>query len=181
MAVARFADHLPLLLALQRRLDLADPVDTALGVGEGAVLFEEGRAGQEDMGEGGGLVQEQILHDDAVHGAQRLVHMLGVGIRLGDVLTLHEQALESAFHRLVEHVGDTEARLIVELRLPHRLEDAAHDIVVHVAVARELMRERTHVAGALHIILSTERIDAHPVAPDIAGEHGEVGHADHHG
>ena len=94
-----FADHLPLLLALHRRLHLAHAVDAALGVGEGAVLLEEGGAGQEDMGEGGGLVQEQVLHDDAFHGFQRMVHVLGVGVRLGDVLALHEEALEACLRR----------------------------------------------------------------------------------
>ena len=43
------------------------------------------------------------------------------------------------------------------------------------------MREGTHVAGALHIVLSTERIDTHAVAADVAGGHGEVRHAHDHG
>ena len=43
------------------------------------------------------------------------------------------------------------------------------------------MREGAHVAGALHIVLATQRIDADAVAADIAGDHGEVGHAHDHG
>jgi hypothetical protein len=43
------------------------------------------------------------------------------------------------------------------------------------------MREGAHVAGALHIVLSTERIHAHAVAADVAGGHGEVRHAHDHG
>jgi hypothetical protein len=40
-------------------------LDAALGIGEGAVLLQEGRAGQEDMRVIGGLVQEQVL--DTTH------------------------------------------------------------------------------------------------------------------
>ena len=43
------------------------------------------------------------------------------------------------------------------------------------------MRERAHVAGALHIVLAAQRIDADAVAADIAGRHGEIGHAHDHG
>ena len=32
------------------------------------------------------------------------------------------------------------------------------------------MRERAHVAGALHIVLAAQRIDADAVAADIAGQ-----------
>ncbi len=49
---------------------LAHAADAALGVGERAVLFEERRAGQEDVRVAGGFVQEQILHHDAFHRRQ---------------------------------------------------------------------------------------------------------------
>ena len=176
-----FGHGLPLLLALHRRLHLAHAVDAAFGVGEGAVLLEEGGAGQEDMGEGRGLVQEQVLHHHAVHGFERVVHVLGVGVRLRDVFALHEEAAEGALDRRVEHVGNAQARLTVEVGLPHGLEHLAHRVVADMAIARELMREGAHVAGALHIVLSTERIHAHAVAADIAGGHGEVRHAHDHG
>ena len=42
------------------------------------------------------------------------------------------------------------------------------------------MREGAHVAGALHVVLAAQRIHADAVAADIAGGHGEVGHAHHH-
>ena len=68
------------------------------------------------MGEGRRLVEEQVLHDDAFHRLERGVDMLGVGIGLGDVLALDEEALEGAVDGGVEHVGDAQARLGVELR-----------------------------------------------------------------
>ena len=67
MRLADQAGDLPVLIAVLRRHDLAHELDAALGIGEGAVLFEEGRAGQEDVRVVRGLVQEQVLHDDAFH------------------------------------------------------------------------------------------------------------------
>ena len=64
------SDDLPLGLLALGLHGRADPVDPALGVGEGAVLLQEGRAGQEDVREVGGLVEEQVLDDDAVHRGQ---------------------------------------------------------------------------------------------------------------
>ena len=37
------------------------------------------------------------------------------------------------------------------------------------------MRERTHVAGALHVVLAAQRIHADARPADIAGRHREVG------
>ena len=48
-------------------------------------------------------------------------------------------------------------------------------------VARHLVRERAHVAGALHVVLATQRVHADAVAADIAGGHGEIGDGHHRG
>ena len=59
---------------------------------------------------------------------------------------------------------------------PHRLlEDVAHRVVRDVAIARQFVRERAHVAGALHVVLAAQRVHADAGAADIAGRHGEVG------
>ena len=64
---------------------------------------------------------------------------------------------------------------------PHSaLEDLARRVVGDVAVARQLVRERAHVAGALHVVLAAQRVHADARPADIAGRHGEVGDG-HHG
>jgi hypothetical protein len=40
--------------------------------------------------------------------------------------------------------------------------------------AAELVRERTHVAGALHVVLAAQRIHAHALAAEVTGRHREV-------
>ena len=159
----------------------ADAIDAALGIGERAVLFEEGGAGQEDVGKGGGLVEEQVLHDDAVHCRQCCLDVLGVGVGLGDVFALNEQAPVAAIEGGIKHVGDAEPWLGIERDAPGGIEAAAHGAIRHMAIARQFVRERAHVAGALHIVLPAQRIDADAFAADIAGRHGKVGHGHHHG
>ena len=68
------------MLALHRFLDLAHAIDPALGVGESAVFLEERRARKKHMGKGRRFIQEQILHDNAIHVFQRFRHMPGIWI-----------------------------------------------------------------------------------------------------
>jgi hypothetical protein len=53
----------------------------------------------------------------------------------------------------------------------------ARRVVGDVAVAGQLVRERAHVAGALHVVLAAQRVHADARRPMIAGRHGEVGDA----
>ena len=64
---------------------------------------------------------------------------------------------------------------------PQRVfEHAAHARVGHVTVAAELVRERSHVAGALHVVLAAQRVDADAFPSEIAGGHREIRDAHHH-
>ncbi len=97
---------------------LAHQVDPAFGIDEGAVLFQEGRARQEDMRVVGRFVQEQVVHHDAFHGRQAGGHVFRVGIGLGDVLALDVQAEEAALDRGIEHVGDAQPGFRVDRDAP---------------------------------------------------------------
>src|ERR1700752_2895866 len=63
---------------------------------------------------------------------------------------------------------------------PEVFKDLSPRVVGHVAIAAELVRERPHVAGALHVVLAAQRVHADAVATDIAACHRQVGHAHHH-
>ena len=160
---------------LRERLhDLAHPRDAPLGVGERAVLLEEGRTRQEDVRIARRLDQEQVLHDDAFHRGKRRSHVARVRVRLGEVLALDIERAETAVERRLEHVRDAKSWLVADRHIPGRLELATRDGIRHVPVARQLVRERAHVAGALHVVLSAQRIHAHALAAEVAGRHREV-------
>src|SRR5450830_613062 len=167
----------PVGLATQGLHDLAHPGDAPLGVGEGAVFFQERAARQEHMGELGGFVEENILHHDAFHGRQRRGDVLGIRVALGDVLALAVQALEAAAQGRLEHIGNAQARVGLQGDVPGLFELRPYHLVGNVPVTGQLVGEGAHVAGALHIVLPTQRIHAHAFAADIAGGHGQVGDA----
>ena len=133
------------------------------------------------MGVVGGLVEEQVVHDDAFHRLEAGRDVMRVGVGLQDVLALDVDALERAVDGGVEHVGDAQARLRIERDAPQALVDIAGGVVGHVAIARQFVRERAHVAGALHIVLAAQRVHADARPADIAGQHGEVGDRHHRG
>ena len=111
---------------------------------------------------------------------KRMLDVMRVGIGLGDVLALDEDAAERAVGGGVEHVRNAQARLAVELHAPFLLEDGAHLGIRDVAVARQLMRERAHVARALHVVLAAQRVHADAFAADVARRHRDVGHRHDH-
>ena len=83
--------------------------------------------------------------------------------------------LERAFDSGIEHVGNAQARLGIELAVPCAFEQRARGGIRDVTVGRQLMRERAHVAGALHVVLAAQRVHADARTADVAGRHGEVG------
>ena len=104
---------------LDRRRDQLDP---ALGVGERAGLLQEGRRGQDHVGELGRLVLEDLLDDQEVERLHRGQHVLGVGIGLGDVLAEDVHRLQPAVDGGVEHLRDGVALVAGEIHAPGLLE-----------------------------------------------------------
>ena len=173
--------HFPVFHARHRRHHLAHPVNAALGVGEGAVLLKERGARQQHVGILGGFVQEDVLHNKTIQRAERSFHMLGIGIGLGNVLTLHIHGLEAAGDGGIKHVGNSQARLIVDGHVPGLLKPGSNGRIAHMLIARQLVGEGAHVTGTLNVVLATERIHANTFTANVAGGHGQVGNAHHHG
>ncbi len=171
----------PIRHAGHGRNRLAHAADAALGVGERPVFFEERRSGEEDVRVAGGLIQEKILDHHAFHRGHPGRHVLRVGIGLDNVLALNVHALEGAFAGGVQHVGDAQSGLALQRDVPGLFEQMAHAVVGDMPVSGEFVRERSHVAGALHVVLAAQRIHAHAAFAEVAGGHGEIGHAHHHG
>ncbi len=67
------------------------------------------------MGVFRGFVQEQVLDYHAFHGGEDRRHMQRVGIGLGDVLALDEQALKLPPTASWSMLGMQQARFVVEL------------------------------------------------------------------
>ena len=61
--------------------------------------------------------------------------------------------------------GRTETRFTVEFDVPFFLVNTAHLGIGDMPVPGELMRERTHVAGALHVVLTLSGFTPTPSRP----------------
>ena len=181
MACGDLGDDLPLLLAGLRRHHRPHPVDAPLGVGEGAVLLEERRARQEHVGELGRLVEEQVLDDEQSSAASAACTCVVLGSDWAMSSPCTNRPLERAVDARRRTCWGCAGRARRAAGVPHSCSKTlAHGVVGDVAVAGQLVGERAHVARALHVVLAAQRVDADAVAPDVAGGHGEVGHAHHH-
>ena len=129
------------------------------------------------MGVLGGLVEEQVLHYQAIERGQRRLDMLGIGVGLGHVLTLAVKTAKFAVYRRVKHIGDAHARLRVQRNIPLTFEQRSRGRVGQVAVARQLVGKRTHVAGALHIVLAPHGIHPDTFPAKVTGQHRKIGNA----
>jgi len=112
----------PVGLARLRRHHLAHARNAPLGIGEGAILFEERRTRQKNVRVLGSFIQEQILHYHAFHRCQRGGDVLGIRIRLHDIFAFTVQSEEAAIERRFKHVGNPQTRLRIERHAPGMFE-----------------------------------------------------------
>ena len=75
----------------------------------------------------------------------------------------------------VHHLHDGFPRFGRECRIPGLFEFCPRLVVGHRLIGGEDIGQRPHVAGALDVVLSPERIDAAALDADLPAEHGEVG------
>ena len=92
--------------------------------------------------------------------------MFGIGLR--DVLALDVEALEACRRRAASNMLGMRRPGSGSSATPQALlEQCARRVVGDVAIAGELVRERAHVAGALHVVLAAQRIHADAVAAEL--------------
>jgi hypothetical protein len=127
-----------------------------------------------------GLVEEEVLDDDALHRREPGGHVPRIRVRLHDVFALDVKPLEGAIHCGIQHVRNAQARFAAEANAPDLFEHRPHAVVAHVAVAGEFVRERAHIARALDVVLAAKRVHAHARPAEVTGGHRQVRHAHHH-
>ena len=156
----------------------------AVGVADGAGLFRPGAGRQHHVGHPCGLGQEDVLHHQVLEARQGMAGVVQVGVAHGRVLTqdVHAANLvrigvggEGAIHDF--HHGVT--GLIVQGHAPEVLEPAVCLGVVHPLVVGKHHGDQARVAGALHIVLSTQGVQPGAQASDLAGDAGQRDQAAH--
>jgi hypothetical protein len=174
-------DDLDVVAGLARRVErLAAQLHPAFGVGHRAVgLAPRRRAGQHDVGELGGLGEEEVLDDEVVEAFEGGQGVVAIGLGLSRVLPDHVQRPEvAAVHRL-EHLGQVPPVARWDRAPPLGLELRPRRGVGDVLEAGQLVRQRSHVAAALDVVLPAQRVEPRAVAPDVSAQQGEVDEAEH--
>ena len=152
-------DDLPVGACLAGRIeDLAPDLDAPVGVGVGPLLLEERRGRQDDVGELGGLGEEDVLHDEELECGERLADLVDVRVREERVLAHHVHPADAALEGAAHDLGHGQARLGVELATPRRAELLLRGRVVDALVVREHHRDQARVGRALHVVLAAERM-----------------------
>ncbi len=121
-----------------------------------------------------GLAEKQILHHKKLHLLQRLVHFLQIRVGLRHVIPDDPEPLEPTRNRRVPHVGRFHAAFRGQRTAGDGLMQQCQLRIVQTLVAGEVGREAAHIRGPLHIVLSTQGIDAGARLSDVAGGQGEV-------
>ena len=93
----------------ERRQRRPHALHAALGVGERAFLLGERRRRQEHVGPLGRLVHEQVLHDQEVELADRLLGVVQVGLGEQRVLADDVHRPDLAVEAALDHLGHDEA------------------------------------------------------------------------
>ncbi len=154
---------------------LADALDAPFRVGDRALaLGPGGGRRQDDVRELGRPGQEQVLHDEHVEPLEQTDGAALVGLGLDRVLADAVHGGEVAPLHRIEHARQVPATLWRDRDAPGRVELRAELVVLDVLEAGQSIGQGAHVAAALHVVLATERVDAAPVATDVAGQQHEV-------
>ena len=177
----QLADDLDVVARLSRRVErAAHALDAPLAVRDGPFgLAPARRGGQHDVGELGGAGEEDVLHDEVVEPLEQVQRVHRVGLRLRRILADDVQRLQlAALHRL-EHLRQVPAVARLDRHAPGLLVLGARRVVaLDVLEARQLVRDRAHVAAALHVVLAAQRVEARAVAADVAGQQRQVDQAE---
>ena len=173
-------EHLGIQARARRAVHrLAHALHATLGVGERAFLLRIAATRQDDIGVLRRLRHEQLLAHEEVQRLQRADDMARVRVGAHRVLAEQEQAADAPVDHGGEALGGFQARRLVQLDTPCRLELRAHLGVGHLLIARKVRRARAHVACALHVVLAAQRVDAAAGTAVFAGHHGDVGERHH--
>ena len=103
--VRHVLDDLPVGPAPFERLeDLIEPLNSPLGAGERAFLFQARGGGQHDVGESAGVAEEDVLNDEEIKLGECILDVVRVGIDQAHFLAEQIHRLELAGVNGVDHL-----------------------------------------------------------------------------
>ncbi len=175
-APGQLADDVLIVSSFTRRGDGGpDPLHSPFGRGDRAfTLGPADRCRQHDVGQLGSASQEDVLDHEQVEAQEKLACVFDVGLGIGRVLADHVRRLDLAPPHRLEHQGQMDAVLGRDRYAVHGLELGSGFGIGDVLEARQLVRQGSHVAAALHVVLAPQRDQPAPPSTDVTGEERQV-------
>ena len=153
---------------------LSDLLHRALRIRERAVLLGVGARRQHDVGQPGGLRQEELLHDQQLQLLQRLGGLQGGRQAPYRILAYDDQSLEPSAARRFDHLEQAQPFRDRRLLFPDPCEQASRRRISDVGRAGQVLGHRAHLDGALLVVLLGERREPPARLGQLADEQQEV-------
>ena len=74
----------------------------------------------------GSLIEENVVYDYDFHCRECFGNVLGIRVRLRDILALDIKSFEAPIQRGIKHIGDSESRLGIQRHTPLVLKGGTH-------------------------------------------------------
>ena len=154
-----------------------DSLYTTLGVGECTFFFCVAYARKDNISISCSFCHEQILNNQEFKAGQSLLYMMGIRICNDRILAKDIQTFDLSFDSCRKHFCCFQTSFVVQLNTPCFFEFFHDSRIFYVLVAREFLRQCTHIAGTLDVVLTTKRVHATARSSEFANHHSHVGHA----
>ena len=123
--------------------------------------------------------EEDFVDDEEVQGLERLDHAVGVRVGGGRVVADDVRRPHPLPPRMVPGLGELQSLVGGQACSPRLSRTWPAPPRPEGLVSGQHVGQGAHVAGALHVVLAAEGIDAGALAADVSGEQGQVGAAHH--
>ena len=150
-------------------------MDPPFGIGECPVLLGEAGGGQHHIGLTCRFRHKNVLDHEKFKVLYALFRMIQIRIRHEWILTDNIEGLEFTVIGLRDHFRGLQAGGVRQRHAPGLFHLLPGRRVCYLLVSGIHIRQAAHIAGALNVVLSAQRIDAAARHAHVAAEHGQVG------
>ena len=160
----------------RRRDRLPAHLHHAVGVADGTGLFGPGGGGQHHIGQPGSFGHEDVLHHQMLKAGKRVACVVQVRVTHGrvfahDVHAANLVRVAVGGQRLVHDLDHGVTGFLIEFGVPEFFKPLVSVCVIYTLVIGEHHWNQPCVAGALHIVLAAQRVQAGAGLSDLPG-HG---------
>ena len=148
----------------------------ALCIGKGTFFFRIADTGKDNVRILCRFCHEQLLDDKEIKIFQRFNNMVGIRVCNNRILTINVKTFYLAFNGCREHFCGVQTIVWIQLHAPGFFKFFTYFRIFHLLISRVILRSGSHIAGALYVVLSADRVDAAALAAQLTYQQSHIGH-----